>query len=92
MSKCLGGIIGCKDTTSSWHLVGFPDDCSILGQPYHVVITFIVDVRLVDAPAGVTHEEGHTGFLHVPSVLRCLPSFLLREGFNRTFLPSSTVR
>ena len=25
MSKRLGGIIGCKDKTSSWHLIGFPD-------------------------------------------------------------------
>ena len=25
MSKRLGGIIGCKDKTSSWHLNGFPD-------------------------------------------------------------------
>ena len=24
---------------------------------------FILDVRLVDVPAGVTQEEGHTGFL-----------------------------
>ena len=26
------------------------------------VIPFILDVRLVDAPAGVTQGEGHTGF------------------------------
>ena len=33
-----------------------------------VAIPFILDVRLVDAPAGVTQEEGHTGFLiHLPS-------------------------
>ena len=32
-----------------------------------VVIPFILDVRLVDASAGVTQEEGHTGFLHLPS-------------------------
>ena len=25
-----------------------------------LVISFILDVRLVDAPAGVTQEEGHT--------------------------------
>ena len=30
---------------------------------------FILDVRLVDAPAGVTQEEGHTGFLHLPSAV-----------------------
>ena len=27
-----------------------------------VVIPSILDVRLVDVPAGVTQEEGHTGF------------------------------
>ena len=34
-----------------------------------VVIPFILDVRLVDVPAGVTQEEGYTGFLiHLPFV------------------------
>ena len=32
-----------------------------------VVIPFILDVRLVDAPTGVTQEEGHTRFLYLPS-------------------------
>ena len=32
-----------------------------------VVIPFILDVRLVDVPAGITQEEGHTGFLHLLS-------------------------
>ena len=36
-----------------------------------VVIPFILDVGLVDVPAGVTQEEGHTGFLI------CLPSAVL---------------
>ena len=40
-----------------------------------VVIRFILDVRLVDVPAGVTQEEGHTGFLHLPSAV--LASFFL---------------
>ena len=35
MSKRLGGIIGCKDQISSWHLNGFPDG-SILDQQYNV--------------------------------------------------------
>ena len=30
---------------------------------------FILDVRLVDAPAGVTQEEGYTGFLRLPSAV-----------------------
>ena len=34
-----------------------------------VVITFILDVRLVDAPAEVKQEEGHKGFLHLPSTV-----------------------
>ena len=29
MSKRLGGIIGCKDKISSWHLIGFPDGSNI---------------------------------------------------------------
>ena len=27
------------------------------------------EVRLVDVPARVTQEEGHTGFLHLPSAV-----------------------
>ena len=42
------------------------------------VISFILDVRLVDVPAGVTQEESHTGFLiHLPSAVLAL-SFLAR--------------
>ena len=37
-----------------------------------VVIPFILDVRLVDVPAGVTQEEGRTGFLHLPHVVLAL--------------------
>ena len=38
-----------------------------------VVIPFILDVRLVGAPAGVTQEEGHTGFIiPLPSHRGCL--------------------
>ena len=34
-----------------------------------VVIPSILDVRLVDVPAGVTQEEGHTGFFRLPSAV-----------------------
>ena len=37
-----------------------------------VDIPFILDVRLVDVPAGVTQKEGHTGFLHLPSAVLAL--------------------
>ena len=46
-----------------------------------VVIPFILDVRLVNAPAGFTQEEGHTGFLHLPSAVLAL------TFFSRTFQP-----
>ena len=34
-----------------------------------VVTLFMLDVRLVDAPAEVTQEEGRTGFLPLPSLV-----------------------
>ena len=37
-----------------------------------VFILFIPDVRLVNVPAEVTQEEGHTGFLHLPSAVPAL--------------------
>ena len=44
-----------------------------------VVLSFILDVRFVDVPAGVTHEEGPTGFLiHLPSAVLAL-IFLARR-------------
>ena len=45
----------------------------ILIQCLCVVLPFILDVRLVDAPAGVTQEGDHTGFLiHLPSAVLAL--------------------
>ena len=46
-----------------------------------VCVLSILDVRLVDVPAGVTQKEGHTGFLHLPSARRFQPSlfFVDRE-------------
>ena len=43
-----------------------------------VVIPFILDVRIVDAPVGVTQEGGHTGFSHLPSGVLAL-IFLARR-------------
>ena len=37
-----------------------------------------MDVRFVDVPAGVTQEEGHTGFFHLPSAVLAL-IFLARR-------------
>ena len=84
MSKRLGGIIGCKYKTSSWHLNGFPYDSNIVST---VVIPFILDVRFVDVPAGVTQEDVNTGFVHFPSVVLAL-IFLPRRIHS---FPSSIV-
>ena len=35
-----------------------------------IVFPFILDARLVDVPAGITQEDGHTEFLiHLPSAV-----------------------
>ena len=38
----------------------------------HIVIPFILDVRFVDVPVGVTQEGGHTGFIHLPYAVLAL--------------------
>ena len=44
-----------------------------------IVFPLVLDVRLADAPAGVTQEEGHTGFLiQLPSAVLAL-TFLARR-------------
>ena len=43
-----------------------------------VTFPFILDVGLVDVPAGVIQEEGRTGFLHLPSAVLAL-IFLARR-------------
>ena len=47
MSKRLGGIIGCKYKTSSWHSNGFPDGSNIgskynIGEKHTVVMLLVV--------------------------------------------------
>ena len=42
------------------------------------VVPFILDVRLVDAPAGVTLGEGHTGFPRLLSAVLAL-IFIVRR-------------
>ena len=43
-----------------------------------VVIPFVMDAKVVDVPAGVTQNGGHTGFLHLPSAVLAL-IFLARR-------------
>ena len=54
-----------------------------------VAIPFILDVRLVDVPAEVTQEKGHTGFIQFYSVV--LAEIFSRKGFSRS-IPSLTVK
>ena len=44
-----------------------------------VVLSPILDVRLVDAPAGVTQEKGNTKFLHLPAASVLTLVFLARR-------------
>ena len=44
-----------------------------------VVVPFILGVRLVDALAGVTKEEGNAGFLRLPSAVLAL-TFIARRN------------
>ena len=49
-----------------------------------VAMPFILDVWLVDKPAGVTQEERHTGFLHLPSAV---PALLFIARRVQSFVP-----
>ena len=49
-----------------------------------------LDVRLVDAPAGVTQEEGHTELLHLSSAVLAF-IFIVRR-IQPSLSPSSTVK
>ena len=66
------------------HVRLFPDPrlllfCARARARVCVVIPFILNVRFVDVPAGVTQKEGHTGFLiHLPSAVLAL-IFLARR-------------
>ena len=48
-----------------------------------VVIPFLLDVRFVDVPAGVTQEEDQTEFFHLPSAV---PALIFLARMNQPFL------
>ena len=55
-----------------------------------VFFPFILNISSLDVSAGVTQEEGHTGFfIHLPSAVRAL--IFLARRFSYSF-PSSTVK
>ena len=65
MPKRLGGIIGCKDETSSWHLNGFPYMVVTLGQQYNVgeKSTVIMYTYIINRHAG-TPDNNRNNVVH----------------------------
>ena len=53
---------------------------------------FILDVRFVDVPAGVTQEEGHTGFSPPSFCGACLNNFSREKDSAERSFPPSTVK
>ena len=91
-----------KETRPPWHLNGFSDGSNIGSTVYcraeaHRYTVCVLSShsfwtsRSLDVPAGVTQEEGPTGFfIHLPSAVRAL-IFLARRIQSHSF-PSSTVK
>ena len=46
----------------------------------------------MEAPAGVTQEEGHTGFLHLPSAVRALIFLAIRIQPSLSLVDREVVR
>ena len=61
MSKRLGGIIGCKDKTSSWHVNGFSDGSNIgsynVGEKPATVILYTYINRHAGKPNRTKQKE-----------------------------------
>ena len=57
MSKHLGVIIGCKDKTSSWHLIGFPDRSNI-GEKPTVILVLYTYINRHAGPPSKTKTKG----------------------------------
>ena len=70
--------VHCRESagTGPANIKVVPNGCCLGRSP--CAIPFILDVRLVDAPAGVTQKEQHTGFLHLPSAVLA-PIFIARR-------------
>ena len=71
--------------------IHFPLDCEIQCGVC-VVIPFILDVRLVDVPGGVTQEEGHTGLFLPPSFCGACLNFSREKESAVPFPRRQTVK
>ena len=67
MSKGLGGIIGWKYKTTSWHLNGFPDDIVTLGQQYNTgeKPTVMLYTYYIDRHAGTPDKNKTKHFWYI---------------------------
>ena len=70
MSKSLGGIVGCKDKKSSWHLIGFPDGSKRANSPFSVgeKLTIIL-YTYINRRAGTPNKRQKTK--DTMSLVRC---------------------
>ena len=67
------GPVNLKVVTNGFCLLGgSPWTTTNMCMCVRAVILSILDVRIVDVPAGVTQEEGYTVFLHFPSAVHAL--------------------
>ena len=79
MSKrLLGGIIGCKDKTSSWHLNGFPDGMYVCMYGHHIWQSMDQPGEVANPARGQLNRENN-----IP-LFPCVPENLVsRDGFSR---------
>ena len=59
MSKRLGGIIGCKDETSSWHLIGFRVNGYYVGEKSTMILS-----TYINRHAGTPNKTKHRQRMH----------------------------
>ena len=82
MSKRLGGIIGCQDKTSSWHLNGFP--CSSSNN----WVNSIMSGRSPPLYCALTYYiNRHAGTRNKTKTM----SYIIEQGSNNIVYDNSTI-
>ena len=80
MSKRLGGMIGCKDKTSSWHLIGLPNSSNVESTVSCQGETHRDTVHLHQSPCRYTKKVVAAVVSHIFSVLVDKPKTTLLHG------------
>ena len=70
----------CTDNFTSDRRTCNPYYCRSVIVVVVVDIPFFLEVRTVDAPAGVAQYEGDTGFLHLPSEVLALIFYVEKDS------------